>query len=187
MLFDLPKALDIGGKSWEIRTDYRDILTIIQAIDDPDLSNNEKIFVCLTIMYVDFDDMPETLYEEAFKAAIRFIDRNNDDDNKLHGKKNMDWEQDAQLLFPAVNHVAGFEVRSVEYMHWWTFIGYFMEISDGVYSTVLSLRSKKNKGKKLEKWEQQWWKENLSICKLNTRYSEEEKSEQAALKALLGG
>lgn len=187
MLFDLPKTLDVGGSSWAIRTDYRDILTIISAIDDPDLKNNEKVYVIMKIMYEDFDNMPESLYEEAFKAAFKFINHGDDDDTKPNTKKNMDWEQDAKLLFPAVNKVAGFEVRSVEYMHWWTFMGYFMEISEGVYSTVLSLRSKKNKGKKLEKWEEKWWKENYNICKLKTRYSESEKAEQDALKALLGG
>lgn len=186
MLFDLPKSLEVGGTSWDIRTDYRDILTILQAIDDQDLESREKIYVCMDIMYPNFEDMPQSLYEEAYKAAMNFISHGNDDDKKT-SKKNMDWEQDAPLLFPAVNHVAGFEVRSVEYMHWWTFLGYFMEISDGVYSTVLSLRSKKNKGKKLEKWEQKWWQENLSICKLKKRYSEKEKAEQDALKALLGG
>lgn len=187
MMFDLPKSLDVGGKSWDIRTDYRDILTVIQAIDDPDLKNNEKIYVCLSIIYIDFDEMPSELYEEAFIAAMSFIDRNDKDESKPHGKKNMDWEQDAQLIFPAVNRIAGFEVRAAEYIHWWTFLGYFMEISEGIYSTVLSLRSKKNKGKKLEKWEQEWWKENITICKIKTRYSEAEKAEQDALKALLGG
>ena len=124
MLFDLPKSLDVGGKSWDIRTDYRDILTIIQAIDDPNLENNEKIYVCMTGVYYDFEDMPQSLYEEAYKAAMSFISHGNDDDKKT-SKKNMDWEQDAPLLFPAVNHVAGFEVRSVEYMHWWEFLTLF--------------------------------------------------------------
>ena len=81
MMFDLPKSLDVGGKSWDIRTDYRDILTVIQAIDDPDLKNNEKIYVCLSIIYIDFDEMPSELYEEAFIAAMSFIDRNDKDDN----------------------------------------------------------------------------------------------------------
>ena len=187
MLFDLPKSLEVGGKSWDIRTDYRDILTIITAIEDVNLENNEKVYVCLYGMYIDFDDMPESLYEEAFNVAMKFIDHNSGDDQKPQNKKNMDWEQDANLLFPAVNRVAGFEVRTVDYMHWWTFLGYFMEITDGVYSTVLSLRHKRNKHEKLEKWEEKWWKENKSICEIKTRYTDSEKEEQDRLKALLGG
>ena len=185
MLFDLPKSLEVGGKRWPIRSDFRDVLTVVLAFEDPDLGQREKAYVCLDIIYPDFEDMPEKLYGEAFEAAIGFIDHGKKDGHP--GPRTMDWEQDADLLFPAVNHVAGFEVRDVEYMHWWTFLGLFMEIGEGTYSTVLSLRQKKAKHKKLEKWESEWWSNNIGICKLKERYSEEELAEQARLKALLGG
>lgn len=184
MLFDLPQALSVGGEDWKIRTDFRDILTIISAFDDPDLESKEKVYVCLLALYEDFDSMPTELYNDAFKAAMEFIDHGN---NENHSPKTMDWEQDAPLLFPAVNRVAGYEVRSVEYMHWWTFLGLFMEIQEGVFSTVLSLRSKKARKKKFEKWEEEWWKQNISICKLKERYSEAELAEQARLLSILGG
>ena len=95
----------------------------------------------------------------------------------------------APLIFPAVNRAAGFEVRSVEYMHWWTFLGFFMEIRDTTYATVLGLRQKKygKHRKKLEKHEQEFWKNNASICELKPRYTEEELAEQEALKSILGG
>lgn len=183
MYFDMPTSLEVGGKEWDIRTDYRAVLTIISAFDDPELQNQEKVFVCMDGLYKDFESMPQELYEEAFKAAMAFIDHTTGDGK---GAKNMDWEQDANLLFPAINKVAGYEVRSVDYLHWWTFLGFFMEIGEGVFSTVLSLRSKKNSGKKFEKWEKEWWTKNNAICKLKKRYSEEEKAEQDSIKALLG-
>lgn len=189
MFFDLPTTLEVGGKTWNIRTDYRDVLTIITAFDDVELPPNEKAYVCLLALYEDFDNMPDTLYQEAFEKALKFIEREDEDsdkDDKKARKKVVDWEQDASLLFPAINRVAGVEVRTVEYMHWWTFMGYFMEIGEGVYSTVLSLRSKKNSGKKLEKWEQEWWNKNRDICKIRKLYTEEEKAQQDAYKALLG-
>jgi len=98
----------------------------------------------------------------------------------------MDWEQDENILFPAINKVAGFETRSIEYLHWWTFLGYYMEISEGVFSHVLSIRMKKAKGKKLEKWEREFWSSNKSICVLREKISEEEKAERDRLNALLG-
>jgi hypothetical protein len=99
----------------------------------------------------------------------------------------MDWTQDAPLIFPAVNRVAGFEVRSVDYMHWWTFMGLFMEIHDSVYSTVLSLRGKKARGKKLEKDEREFWQHNRGICELKPRYTQEEIAEKERLKQIIGG
>ena len=101
--------------------------------------------------------------------------------------RTMDWEQDAGLIFSAVNRAAGFEVRSAKYIHWWTFVGYFMEIKDSTYATVLGLRGKRARGKKLEKGEQEFWNQNRGICELKKRYTEEELEEQERLKAILGG
>lgn len=185
MLFDLPTSLEINGTDWKIRSDFRDVLTIISAFDDPDLEAVDKIYICLHNLYVDFDDMPQDMYGAAFETAMGFIDHGSDGDGK--GRKTMDWEQDAKMLFPAVNRIAGYETRTVEYLHWWTFLGFFMEISEGVYSTVLSLRAKKANGKKFEKWEQEWWRKNKAICEIKTRYSTEELEEQARLNAMLGG
>ena len=123
---------------------------------------------------------------QAFQdAAVAFIDHGSVDSGRP-SPRTMDWSQDANLIFPAVNRVAGFEVRGVAYMHWWTFMGYFMEIRDTTYATILGLRGKKARGKKLEKDEREFWNHNRGICELKKRYTEEELAEQERLKAILG-
>ena len=117
-------------------------------------------------------------------AILAFIDRGSDDKDK--GPRTMDWQQDAPILFPAVNHVAGYEVRSADYLHWWTFMGFFMEIKDSTYATVLSLRQKKKRGKKLEKYEQEFWRNNRSICELRKKETDDDKAKKAELTAILG-
>lgn len=185
MIYDLPSSVSFGGKSWNIRTDFRDVLTILEAFEDPNLSDEEKAFVCLHNLYVDFADIPNDEYQAAYNEAVRFIDRGDADGQ--HGPRTMDWTQDAPLIFAAVNAVAGREVRSEKYMHWWTFCGYFMEIRESTAATVFSLRQKKAKGKKLEKWENDYWRDNIALCKLRPRMSDEERKEYDALNALLGG
>lgn len=185
MIYDLPTSVEFGGREWAINTDFRDVLNVLLAFDDPELTNAEKGYVCLRNLYVDYDDIPRDQMQAAYDAAIEFIDHGHPDEKKP-SKKTMDWEQDASLIFPAVNHVAGFEVRSADYIHWWTFMGYFMEIKDSTYSTVLSLRQKKARGKKLEKYEQEYWKNNRGICELRRKETEEEKAEKARLEAMLG-
>lgn len=98
----------------------------------------------------------------------------------------MDWEQDEPILFPAINKVAGIETRATQYIHWWTFSGYFMEIEDGTFSTVLGIRQKKAKGKKLEKWEQEFYRNNRRLCDIRKRYTEEEQAEIDHWNNLLG-
>ena len=184
MIFDLPTALEVGGEMWEIATDYRDILRILTAFEDPDLEDGEKAAICLYNLYVDLERMPQELLQEDMEAAIAFIDHGAG--NGQPGPRTMDWTQDAPLIFPAVNRAAGFEVRSAEYIHWWTFTGYFMEIKDSVYSTVLSLRQKKARGKKLEKQEKEFWSQNRGICELKKKLTEAEQAEEDYFKNLLG-
>lgn len=188
MIGQLPRSVCVNGRQYGIRTDFRDILKIVTAFSDPDLEDSEKVYICLFILYEDFDAIPRRDYEEAFKAAIRFIDHDADGgaEDAKKPPRVMDWEQDEAILFPAINKVAGFETRAAEYVHWWTFMGYYMEISEGVFSNVLSLRLKKAKGKKLEKWEREFWSTNKGICALRTKLSEEEQAEKDRLNALLG-
>lgn len=183
MFGSLPTELTVNGKVYEIRTDYRDILNILIAFEDPDLENNEKLYVCLVGLYKDFSNMPIEDYEEAYKQAMWFISVGNDEETKAK-RKVMDWEQDEQLIFPAVNKVAGCETRSQAYIHWWTFMGYFMEISEGVYSYVLTLRQKKQK-KKLDKEEQAFWDANKHICELKPKLSREEREAKERLLKML--
>ncbi len=184
MLFDLPTALEFGGRAWRIDADYRQVLRVLAAGEDPDLTDAEKAGLCLYNLYVDCDEIPVDQLQAAYDAAVAFIDHGS---SPSGGPRTMDWTQDADLIFPAVNRVAGFEVRAVEYMHWWTFLGYFMEMRDSVYATVLSLRQKKAVGKKLEPWEQAYWRQNRRLCELRPRYDRAERDERARLEKVLGG
>ena len=185
MIFDLPTAVEFGGRAWDIATDYRDILRILTAFEDPNLTDEDKALLCLYNLYVDFEDIPEEHVQTAFDKALEFIDAGHGGDD--HGPRTLDWTQDAPLIFPAVNRAAGMEVRSVEYMHWWTFVGFFMEIRDTTYATVLNLRGKKARGKKLEKDEQEFWKHNKKICVIRPKLTDAEIAERDRLKKLIGG
>lgn len=182
--FDLPTSIDFCGQTWEINADFRNVLLTLEAFEDPNLTNTEKAFICIYNIYKDFERIPSEQAQDAFNAAVRFIDLGQK--HKSNGPRTMDWTQDSPLIFPAVNAVAGCEVRALEYMHWWTFFGYFMEIRDSTASTVFSLRNKKAKHKKLEKWENDYWNENKHICEIHSKLTEEEQKEKDRLNRLLG-
>lgn len=190
--FGLPYSLTVEGEEWDIRTDFRDILNIISAFNDPNLEDAEKALICLQVLYVSFNEMPDTSYNAAFTAALKFMDCEMPASQKgaaLKKAKTMDWEQDSCILFPAINKVAGYEVRDPNKpLHWWTFMGYYMEIStDGVFGTVLRLRQKRrNKNTPLDKSEREFWAANKELCEIKERLSDEEIAEKERLKALLG-
>ncbi len=51
MIGELPTALEIDGKEYEIRTDFRVALSIFQAYNDPNLTPIDKAFACLDCLY----------------------------------------------------------------------------------------------------------------------------------------
>ena len=74
----------------------------------------------------------------------------------------------------------------MEFLHWWTFMAYFHAIGEGQLSTLVSIRDKLRRGKKLEKWEQEYYRKNKDKVDLKKHYSAEELAEQERLKKLLG-
>lgn len=185
-VWELPTSIVVGGIDYEIRTDFRAILDILKTFNDPDYEYDDKWLVCLTILFIDFDDMPQHDCEEAMGKALEFIDMGIKDDGKKHPHV-MDWEQDASVIIPSVNRVLGKEIRAMKYLHWWTFLGAYMEIGESLFSQILSVRMKKAKGKKLEDWERDFYKENKTLIDLDVKYSEEEQTERDRLNALLNG
>ena len=187
MIGVLPTSLDISGISYPIETDYRNILVFLAACNDPDFTAAEKLEILMKRLYRDsFYHIPQEHMEEAILQAKWFVDCGQEEDDKKTAKKVMDWEQDEPILFPAINKVAGMETRAAPYIHWWTFSGYFMEIEEGAFSTVLGIRQKKAKGKKLEKWEQEFYRNNKKLCDIRKRYTEEEQAEIDYWNNLLG-
>ena len=184
----LPRRLKIGKRWYRIRTDRKDIFKIIEAFLDPNLPEEAQMYICMKILYIDYDSIPRRLYNEAAHAAMDFINQEKTEIDASPPKsspKTMDWIQDEPLLFSSVNKVAGFETRNAKYIHWWTFLGWLMEIDEGTYKYVLYLRNKKAKGKKLEKEEREFWNANKDICVIKNRLSDEEQARKNKLNAII--
>ena len=129
----------------------------------------------LEIMFPQCDDIPLEHMQEALEKVTEFIDMGISDDRKK--PKTMDWEQDAPILIPAINRVLNCEIRAQKYIHWWTFLGAYMEIGESLFSNIVHIRQKKASGKKLEKWEQDFYNDNKSLIdfKKKDKRSTEEK------------
>jgi hypothetical protein len=188
MIGQLPKSLNIGGKEWAIRSDFRIALLIFQGLNDPNLKDYSKRYLILDALYEDYENIPRELHVEALEKASAFLDGG--DNSPTNGAKEnpvrlMDWEQDEQLIFSAVNKVAGMETRTIEYMHWWTFLGHFQAVGESLLTSVINIRSKKAKGKRLDKGEQQYYRENKYMIDLTQRLSDAEQAEYDYLNKLL--
>lgn len=188
--WEFPTSLNVGGVDYEIRTDYRAVLDLLTALADPELTDSDPQMtaymqsrVILEIMFPDCDNIPTEYIQEALEKVSKFIDMGISDDRKK--LKTMDWEQDAPILIPAINKVLNCEIRAQKYMHWWTFLGAYMEIGESLFSNVIHIRQKRAKGKKLEKWEQEFYKENKSLIEFKNK-SQRSDEEKEALRDYFG-
>ena len=88
----------------------------------------------------------------------------------------MNWEHDFKQLAPPISRTLGYSVRDAShYTHWYDFIGAYMEIGECTFSTIISIRSKRQKGKKLDASEQEFYKENKKLVDLPQNLTEEER------------
>ena len=180
MNYVLPMTLNVGGIEYEIRSDYRAVLDICAALNDPELDDIEKRALAVAILYPNWDKIPAKDSNAALTACFDFIACG----EKNTGNKNpklMDWEQDFRFIAPAINRVLGQEIRAVTYLHWWTFVSAYYEIGDCLFARIVGIRDKKAHGKRLDKSEQEWYRKNREIIDFKRNYTAADKAALGAL------
>jgi hypothetical protein len=177
MMWDLPIDVKIKGKIHPIRNkcDYRVVLDVICALNDNELTDEEKIKCALFIFYDDISAIDD--FETAIKEMFRIINGGDEQEETADQKPQlMDWEHDFPVLVAPINRVIGFEIRSVDYLHWMSLLSAYMEIGECTFSTIVSIRSKRAKGKKLDKWEEEYLREHRKMVELPRKLTAEEQA-----------
>lgn len=181
--WSLPTSAEIGGKEYKINADYRDVLEVVHYLSDTSRPEFLRWPIALALFYE--GDIPKEHHREAMDFMSSFVAYGNQDTKP--GPKLLDWNRDAQIIVADVNKVAGMEVRAVPFLHWWTFLSYFYGIGEGQLSTVISIRTKKAKGKKLEKWEQEYYRENKTMIDIKRPETESDRAEKESIMKYLRG
>lgn len=176
MNYRLPSSLEVCGKNYEIRTDYRAVLDVFKALSNPNMSEPQKAEAILTKIYANVSKLPYAGIGEAITKALWFINGGKESDGS--GKKSprlLDWEQDFDLIIAPINKSLGFDVRAVDNLHWWTFLSEFQEMGDCLFAQVVAIRSKLARHKPLSKAERDWYRHNRKIVDIRTEYTDAEK------------
>lgn len=177
----LKNSVEIGGKQYEIRSDFSVILDIMEAMEDPELNGQQCAYVILNIFYPEFDSIPSEHYQEAIDRCMDFIGCGMP---KKSGKspRIVSWSQDFSLIIGAINRILGYDIRSIPYdaetntggVSWETFMSAYMEIGDCLFAQIVSIRDKLARGKKLEKHEREWYRQNKELVDFKTKYTQAE-------------
>lgn len=178
-MYSLPTEITLGEESFRIRDkgDFRMVLNVFEVLEDVDLSKDERALTALILFYEDlesFEDLEKLPdLQEALEKMFLFLDCGEKHEEEVKKPKLIDWQKDSNLICAAINNVAGKEVRAENYVHWWTFMGYFMSVGESSLSTVLSIRNKILRGKKLEKHENEFRNENPNYFIWNSKSVDE--------------
>lgn len=165
--YDLPCTVTVEGQAYPIRTDYRAALDIIAALNDPEMTDFDKAAVALGIFYA--DEVPRDI-DSALKACFWFISGGDEREQKGTKKKLVDWEKDFRWIAAPISKTMGRDIRSME-LHWWTFLAYYYEIGDCLFAQIVRIRDRLARGKKLDKADREWLRQNADLVAIETRYT----------------
>lgn len=180
---NLPLFVISSGVKLNIREkcDYRIVKKTIRALKDNSLENDEKIRIALIVFYENYKEIKDA--EDAMMQMYSIIDCVNEYKESPNLKPQqpkpaiMDWDYDWDIIAPEINKVLGYDIRTPQkYTHWWTVIGAYRSISgESTFKTVITIRHKKQKGKKLEQWEKEFYEENREMVDLPLNLTDDEK------------
>lgn len=184
-MYSLQTTISVNQASFGItdKGDFRMVLDCFRALNDDELSYTEKMYACLIIFYEDINDLEDLdkyadYIEELQTEMMKFF--NGGEDEPQGAKSNyrlIDWDKDSNLICSAINNVANTEIRTLEYLHWWTFLGYYLAVGECALSTVVNIRQKIAKDIKLEDYEKKFRKENPEYFNIDLRSAEQKEAD----------
>jgi hypothetical protein len=180
----LPDAVEIDGKEYKLRTDYRGCLKILEAFEDPDLSEQEKYFVLLNILFEEFP----TDTARAIELGLKFI--NSGDEIKEPDETPMrlfSFDHDGNYIYAAFQQTHGIDLEKTN-LHWWKFLALFMDLgSETAFCQLVAFRKRVKSGT-ATKEEMKEYRNNLELFDVpepDTRTLQEKIAEEEFLRLVL--
>ena len=124
--------------------------------------------------------MDEDLVKQLVEKMFWFFNCGQEE-SKRSSPRLINWDKDEQLVCSAVNKVASKEIRAEKYIHWWTFMGYYLAVGDSALSTVVSIRYKITHNEKLEKHERKFREENPQYFNWDNKTAQQHEAEDWVL------
>lgn len=114
-----PTQVEINGELYPINTDYRDALRCFEVINDTDISDYERAYA---IVYILFGDIPEDeLMDEFVKMAVKFLQCGETRQEQNSKPANMDFEYDRSYIAASFMSDYHVDLSKVD-MHWWQYV-----------------------------------------------------------------
>lgn len=138
MLDPLPEDWNGYPIDWDFRTGIQ----ITQCLSDNALSDMEKRYTAISLLFPDESNRPSTV--DAMEAVNWFL---NDFNHDRHGKKAgtakvMDFDVDQWRIYAAFKQQYGIDLNEVS-LHWFVFMGLLSNLEECNFTNVIDIRQKK--------------------------------------------
>lgn len=169
-MYELPTTIIINDKEHPItnKGDFRMIIDgCFGSLNDPELDKQYRVASALVCFYEELNSLEDIQAvfgddtQEAIEEMYNFFQCYETTVGYKTERGLVDWEKDSNLICSAVNKVAPVvDIRAEQYIHWFTFMSWYLGVGECLWAQVIGIREKITKGKKLEKWESEFRRNN---------------------------
>lgn len=141
----LPDTVDVGGKKYAIRTDFRIAMLFEILMQDNSILPKDKTWRALKLFY---PEIPDDL-KNATDAMLWFYRCGKEDNpqkKRMAARKGKtrvySFEYDDDYIYAAFMTQYGIDLQDIDYMHWWKFRALFNSLDKNVqFSKIMEYRS----------------------------------------------
>lgn len=181
----LPSSVVLGGREYQINTDYRNWILFEQMMSDRELSDWDKMVYSFDLFFHEDEDLSDIDMAAALKAVMWFYACGVEvEDKKGGGGSNRrvniySWEQDGEYIFAAFLDQYGIDLTQDE-LHWWKFRALFRSLKqDNEIVRIMGYRAMEISSD-MPKEQQKYYREMKALYALEDTRTEEEKEQDFA-------
>ncbi len=134
LLDQLPTAVEVGGKTYDIPTDFRTVIRMEMFMTDTQLEDTDKLLQILLLFFTGVELLPDKV-EQAIIAIMNFYRCGKENAIQESAGVNRrtqiySFEHDAPYIYAAFLEQYGVDLTQEPYLHWWRFKAMFDSLSD---------------------------------------------------------
>ena len=193
LIDEVPTTVIIDDVEFEINSDFRISMMFELLINDPELSERERLYQTLILYYPIIPSNLEAAVDKImwFYKCGKEEQEENNNTNKSSGKKTVkkiyDYEHDSEIIFASFMKSYGINLQR-DNLHWWEFKSLFDNIDeDSKLYKIMEIRSV-NLNQINDKHKKNYYKKMKDLYKLpdNISKSEKEKLDELGRMLLVG-
>lgn len=193
LIDEVPTTVIIDDVEFEINSDFRISMMFELLINDPELSERERLYQALILYYPIIPSNLEAAVDKImwFYKCGKEEQEENNNTNKSSGKKTVkkiyDYEHDSEIIFASFMKSYNINLQR-DNLHWWEFKSLFDNIDeDSKLYKIMEIRSV-NLSQVKDKDKKNYYKKMKDLYKLpdNISKSEKEKLDEIGKMLLVG-